>query len=165
MNAPFQNLVTALREELEQYGAMLALLDRQQELIIQRASGELLDNVASTNAQVSVIQVAQRVRTHQQGEVAQHLQLPATASFTDLAQRLPESFGVLIGALVAENNQCLMRIQRRARQNHLLLSRSVEMMQRLLGTLLATTQTTLYQGDGKLATAVTAGRPLCDACG
>ena len=31
-----------------------------------------------------------------------------------------------------ENNELLVRVQQRARQNHLLLSRSVEMMQRFI---------------------------------
>ncbi len=38
-------------------------------------------------------------------------------------------------ALVQENNELLVRVQQRARQNHLLLLRSLELMQKLINSL------------------------------
>ncbi len=49
---------------------------------------------------------------------------------------LPADYRPLVQALVDENNELLVRVRQRARQNHLLLSRSVELMQGLLNTLL-----------------------------
>jgi len=40
-----QTLIEALRDELKQYGEMLALLDQQQELVAGRAADELLHSV------------------------------------------------------------------------------------------------------------------------
>jgi len=36
-----QNLINALRRELQEYGEMLALLDRQQQLVMARAADEV----------------------------------------------------------------------------------------------------------------------------
>jgi flagellar biosynthesis/type III secretory pathway chaperone len=144
---------------------MLALLDRQQELVVERASDQLLQNVAAINAQTSVLQLARRVRGERQRELAGDLHLEDDATFADLMGALPEAHAVLVNALVNENNQCLRRVRQRVGQNHLLLTRSMDLMQRLLATLMAATQTTVYQGDGKLTAPAAAGHPLCDTAG
>jgi flagellar biosynthesis/type III secretory pathway chaperone len=164
MNDSLPQLVTALREELQQYGEMLALLDRQQELVIGRAAEELLNNVAAVNAQTSVIQLVRRERGERQNDVTRQFGLPDGASLSELIAALPEPHGLLVNALVMENNQCLLRVRRLVSQNHVLLTRSVDLTQRLLATLLAATEKTVYQGDGTIAP-VAPARRLCDAVG
>jgi flagellar biosynthesis/type III secretory pathway chaperone len=165
MNDSLPQLVTALREELQQYGEMLALLDSQQDLVVRRVADELLGNVAAINAQTAVIQLARRERGQRQSGAARALGLDEDAAIAALVAVLPEPQAVLIQALVNENNQCLQRVRRRVSQNHLLLARSVDLMQQLLATLMEITQTTVYQGDGKIATSVSAARPLFDTVG
>mgnify|MGYP003383701375 CR=1 FL=1 len=41
-----------------------------------------------------------------------------------------------VAALVQENNELLTRVQQRSRQNHVLLARSVELMSRVIQTLI-----------------------------
>ena len=53
-------------------------------------------------------------------------------------------------ALVEENNELLERVQRRARQNHLLLSRAVDLMQRFLSSFFPVQGATTYGGGGHL---------------
>ena len=165
MKESLERLVTALREELQQYGEMLALLDSQQQLITSRSTEELLNNVAAVNAQTSVIQLARRTRGDRQQDVARALGLDDRATFADLTRALPEPYSVLVSALVGDNNRCLHRVRQRVAQNHLLLTRSVDLIQRLIATLLAVTQKTVYQADGTVAPAIVAERRLCDAMG
>jgi flagellar biosynthesis/type III secretory pathway chaperone len=160
MNEQAQLLVVALREELEQCGEMLALLDQQQELVVRRDTGKLLENLAAINAQTSVIQVARQQREQRQHELNALLGLPANAAFCELLPRLTDEYRLLVGALVAEVNQCLYRVQQRTRQNHLLLSRSVEMIQRFVATLFPANGVTTYAADGRVATAGSSG--LCE---
>jgi flagellar biosynthesis/type III secretory pathway chaperone len=68
-------------------------------------------------------------------------------------------------ALVQENNELLVRVQQRARQNHLLLSRIVELMQRFLGTLFPDSPPTTYNDTGHVLAAGVAQRSLYDAVG
>jgi flagellar biosynthesis/type III secretory pathway chaperone len=52
---------------------------------------------------------------------------------------------------VQENNELLVRVQQRARQNHLLLSRAVDLMQRFINTLTPTPPPTTYNDIGRMA--------------
>jgi flagellar biosynthesis/type III secretory pathway chaperone len=153
MNELLQNLVESLREELKEYGEMLALLDQQQQMVTHRQTQDLLQCVGSINLQGEAIAAARREREQRQREVARELNLAADASFTEVMPKLPSPFQSLVKALVQENNQLLLRIQQRARQNHLMLTRIVELMQRFLGSLFPGNPAT-YDNAGLLGTAL-----------
>jgi hypothetical protein len=120
-------LVDSLREELKEYGEMLVLLDQQQEMVMRRQTQDLLQCVEAINTQVENITAARMEREQRQRNVARLVGLADDAPFTVLVPLLPGEYRPLIQALVQENNELLKRIQRRARQNHLLLSRIVEL--------------------------------------
>jgi len=131
-----KKLITALREELQQYGEMLARLDEQQESVLQRIADNVLRTVDSVQNQTVVLSQYRDVRERTQQETARELGLPAQATLHEINSHLPEVYRPLVNALVQENNDLLFRVQQRARQNHLLLSRSLELMQDLLGSLM-----------------------------
>jgi len=164
MNELLQNLTEALREELKEYGEMLALLDQQQQMVTNRQTQDLLQSVAGINLQAEAIAAARLEREQRQREVARELKLPADAAFTEVLPRVPLPFQPLVQALVQENNQLLARIQYRARQNHLLLSRAVELMQRFLGSLFPGNPTT-YDNAGQLLASALPPRTVYDAIG
>ncbi len=143
-----ENLVTALREELQHYGEMLALLDQQQELITARAAEELLQVVAAIQTQATVILSARTHRESRQRELALHLGLPEEATLAQLVQSSLAEYRPLVQALLDENNQLLLRVQTRGRQNHLLLSRSLELMQKFLTTLFPARDNGIYNERG-----------------
>src|SRR5438046_7639564 len=116
-----QNLITALREELHEYGEMLARLDEQQELVTRREADGILQSVATIQDQGIVIQRARKIRESRQDELAERVGLSSGSDFSQLLPRMPEDYRPLVNALVQENNALLHRIQMRARQNHLLL--------------------------------------------
>lgn len=165
MNEELTLLIAALREELAQYGEMLALLDRQQELVVERGSAELLRTVDAINHQGVVIQRAREARESAQQKVAELAGLPAGATVEELKRQLPPNHAILVGALVEENNELLVRVRQRARQNHVLLNRSVELMQRLIGTLFPTGRTATYSGSGQLQGSALPQRALYEALG
>lgn len=165
MNESTQRLIDALREELQQYGEMLALLEQQHHFVVQRSGAALLENLAAINAQTSVIQLARREREQFQSQLSLSLQLPTDARFSSLLGAVPEPYRGLVKTLVDEINQCLRRVQQRARQNHLLLSCSLEMMQRFMALLFPSSSVTTYNQTGK-SSAVTNVRPgLCEVVG
>jgi len=86
--------------------------------------------------------------------------LPADGTFHELLPLLSDEYRPLVQALVHEVNQCLGRVQQRTRQNYLLLSRSVEMIQRFIATLFPANGVTTYASDGHVATA--GGSTLCE---
>lgn len=129
------NLIEALREELKQYGEMLALLDQQQQLVLRRQTAGLPDNADCVNAQARVIAAARQQREQHQRRLVSRLELPETSGFTSLLPLLPADYRPLVDALVRENNELLVRVQQRARQNHLLLSHCAELMQQLVDSI------------------------------
>jgi flagellar biosynthesis/type III secretory pathway chaperone len=146
---PLQQLIAVLREELQNYGELLALLDRQQELVVERAAGELLAIVGGIQQQATALQLVRDRRENCRRTLATALLLPAETAFAALIDVLPPDYRPLVQALVQENNELLVRVQQRARQNHLLLSRSVDLMQRFLNMLLPGSDAGLYTDSGQ----------------
>ena len=158
-------LVDSLREELKEYGEMLALLDQQQEMVMHRQTQDLLQCVNAINEQVENITAVRLEREQRQRVVARQVGLADDTSFTVLVPLLPGEYRPLIQALVQENNELLKRIQRRARQNHLLLSRIVELMQRLFDPFFPNNQPTTYTDSGVVAGAASPKHSLYEAIG
>lgn len=141
--------MAALRHELKQYGEILALLEQQQECVLARAADNVVQSVGAINGQMKNIQAARREREHCQNEVVALLRPAGDPSFVHLIPLLPEPYRAAIAALVRENNDLLGRVQQRARQNHLLLCRSLEMMQQFINTLLPVAPTKTYNECGQ----------------
>jgi flagellar biosynthesis/type III secretory pathway chaperone len=148
MMAQLESLIAALRDELQQYGEMLALLDREQELVLRRASSELFDSVSAIQGQAVVLQTARRHREECRAELATALGRPADAPISELMGLVPSDYRPLLDALIRENNHLLVRVQQRARQNHLLLTRSLELMQRFIATLFPSRDSQVYDDHG-----------------
>lgn len=165
MNDALQQLIEALRSELQEYGELLALLDQQQEQVCVRATDELLPTVMNLQEQGTVMQGARRQREECRTAVARTVGLRDEAPFAELLPRLPASLRPLVQALVEENNDLLRRVQHRARQNHILLSRSVELMQSLIGSLVPQARSLTYGQAGTMASPAQQSRALYDAVG
>jgi hypothetical protein len=164
MNAMIQELIDALRNELQEYGEMLALLENQQEQVLARQAQTVLDNVTLVNRQAGVLHRVRSAREESQREVARSFGLEETSALYTIAHALPQEFQPLVLALVKENNQLLGRVQTCARQNHLLLSRCVELMQRTIQSLAPGNATTVYGGNGSMRMTTT-GSALYEAVG
>jgi len=165
MNELLSNLIEALREELKQYGEMLALLDHQQQLVMQRLVAELPDNVNCVNSQAGVIAAARQEREQRQRHIARLLEQPESSGFGILIPLLPSDYRPLLEALVRENNELLSRVQQKARQNHLLLSHCVELMQQLINSIFPNVTPTTYDGSGHIPVAAVPPQPLYQAVG
>jgi len=150
MTDSIQQLINALRGELQEYGGMLALLDRQQQSVIARDADTVFQSIGLIQRQGSTISASRARREEFARVIAQELAQEADAGFAVLIPLLPAPYRPLVKALVDENNELLVRVQQRARQNHLLLSRSVELMQGLLDTLIPSREMRVYNGRGNM---------------
>ncbi len=130
-----EKLISALRNELQQYGEMLALLDHQQEMIRLRGADDVLHSLSAINAQSATILAARQNREKLQQQLAWSLQQPDDSTFAHLLPLIPEHYRLLISALVQENNELLQRVSERAQENQGLLHRSLELMQRFISSL------------------------------
>lgn len=150
MTELIEQLVEDLRNELTEYGEMLALLQEQQEHLMSRRVDSVLDSVERINAQTLVLTRARATREEVQRSLARAAGEPTCTGILQLVQYLPEEYGPLLQALVVENNQLLGRVQQRGRQNYLMLSRAVELMQRFINALTPEHNVIAYGDTGAL---------------
>ena len=129
MNEELNNLIVALREELTQYGEVLALMQEQQELIINRAAPDLLANLNLVNEQMERVAHARNQREVCRRQLVTVLGGTEETTFRHMTEALPAEVQPLLDALVQEINQMLQNIQKWLRQNHMLLKRSLDLMQ------------------------------------
>ena len=138
MNEALNNLIAALREEMTQYGELLALMQEQHELIINRSANELLINLHDVNQQVEKIATHREHRETARRVLVQSVGGTEDTTFKQMTALLPEEYQPLLNALVEEINQLLQRIQQWVRQNHLLLKRSLDLMSKIMHTIFPT---------------------------
>lgn len=165
MTELLDHLIASLREELTQYGEMLALLDQQQESAINRLADEMFTATLAIQSQATVIQAARRTREGRQRALARDRQVVESSTFVELLPLMPATHRPLVRSLVDENNRLLQQVQQRARQNHLVLSRSVELMQKFLGTLFPARETQVYNEHGSKQLHALPAPPLYEAVG
>ena len=97
-----------------------------------RSSDDALHSVTAVNAQSAAVEQSRQLRETCRGELARLLAQPADVTFVALIPQLPQKFRPAIDAIVRENDQLIARIRQRAQQNHLLIARSLEVMQRVV---------------------------------
>src|SRR5687768_5566279 len=84
-----EKLVSALREELQHYGEMLARLDDQQELVMRRAPVALLETIPAVQTHSATLTQAREVRFGAMKALCTMLRLPIETAFKDLLPHLP----------------------------------------------------------------------------
>jgi flagellar biosynthesis/type III secretory pathway chaperone len=154
-------LVELLRLELQEYGGLFNLLGRQQDRIINRQPDAILVLNDEIDAQT---QTVADLRVRRENMVAElHGRAGASGSVT-LRSIIPfftAEVQPLLEALMNDINHMLRRNRQKARQNHLLLARAMELTEQTLRVLQPENFTRTYQRSGKVATprpAATASR-------
>ena len=150
MMEKLERLILALREELQQYGEMLARLDDQQELVMRRSAEGVLQTVPLIQEQSAILARVREERQSVKRTLCQALRLDEETAFVELIPSLPTDYRPLLEALVQENNELLLRVQQRARQNHILLTRTVESMQRVINSLCSHRNSPVYTESGSV---------------
>ena len=150
MKEQLKQLVKNLRDELIHYGELLSLLEQQQEMIVNRSADGLMQNLTSIHAQMAEVAKARTDREETRKGLAEMLQLDADTPIKDIYPSVPLDYRSAVEALVDEVNELLLKANQRLRQNHLLLSRSLEFMQKLIQSLFPTQAGQTYDQSGQL---------------
>lgn len=150
-------LVDLLRLELQEYGGLFNLLGRQQDRIIHRQPDAILVLNEEIDAQTQTVADLRLRREQMVGQL--HTQAGATGAIT-LRAIIPffaADVQPLLEALMNDINLMLRRTRQKARQNHLLLARAMELTEQTLRVLQPENFTRTYQRSGKVATPRPAG--------
>lgn len=148
MTKALQKVIDSLRNELQQYGEMLALLEAQQDVVTQREPESVLTSIAAVETQSVAIEGARQGRETAQRQLAWALgRADNNHSFQHLLPLLPDDYRPLVTALVQEINELLERVRERAEYNHAQLRRALELMERFISTLSPQAQSALLVGE------------------
>ena len=163
MSVTLENLIESLRNELKQYGEMLALLEHQQELVMEQRTDDILHSISAIDIQSAAIQAARANRQLAQRNLAERLEQPRESTFGHLIPLISQPYRPLVTALVQENNELLLSVRDRAQQSHQLLTRSLEKMQRLITNLPSHETTVLSKREQGCVAVIEPGSRLYEA--
>jgi flagellar biosynthesis/type III secretory pathway chaperone len=126
VSTSWQTITETLRNELQEYGALLGLFADQQANLLRRDATAVLDLANAIEAQVETMQSCREQREQATLIFAGENGQSSSASLRQLLKFFPAEVQPLLQALIDEINHLIHRIRRGARQNQILLSRTVE---------------------------------------
>ena len=129
---------------------MLFRSNEQQTAILQRNPATALTVSASIEEQLKTVNARRKTREELVRKSAESIQMPVRSPLGVLIEFFPESVRPLLVALIEEVNRLLVRTKRRARQNQMLLARSIEVTQDILRMLNPGIVTKTYSRKGRL---------------
>lgn len=128
-------LVNLLRHEVQEYGGLYNLLERQQDEIFKRDPQLVLDTNNEIEGYMSEMSGLRLKREDIVRELARDCGADEEQPLSKLLVNFPDFMQPMLKALVDEINHMIRRTRQKARQNFLLLSRTMEInhetMQRL----------------------------------
>ncbi len=125
-------LVELLREEVQEYGGLYNLLDRQQSEIFNREPESVMQTNSDIEAHMTEMNSLRERREEKVRTLASQCDCDEEFSLTNMLPHFPDFVRPLLQALIDEVNGMVSRTRRKARQNYLLLSRTMEITQEAL---------------------------------
>jgi hypothetical protein len=150
-------IVTALREELGEYGRMMGLFDEQQRKIFAHDADGVSEVVVRLEAQSGAVRERRAVRTRLVRDFARVHGRDTASTLRQLLPEFPGDVQPLLEALIDEINHLVQRARQRHRQNQMLLSRLIELHRQVIPALGAQPFTKTYSNRGQVAIAVAGG--------
>jgi hypothetical protein len=135
MVVTLEQFIDALRNELQQYGEMLALLEAQGGALNRHGTHSVAASVSSLTAHGATIECARRTRETLQRKVAWSLGVAEEQTVQQLVRLVPEEYRPLLEALIQEIQELLRRVRECAGQNREHLRHSLELMEQFIARL------------------------------
>lgn len=153
MNSHWELIVTALREELGEYGGLLHLFEVQQRALFDRDADAVLEHATAIEAHSRTLTDRRQRREKLVTAFALDHGRPADSTLRSLLPLVPVDAQPLVEALIDEINRLLHRVRRTSRHNHSLLARAVEVNQETMQTLRPHAFTKMYSPSGRVSVA------------
>jgi flagellar biosynthesis/type III secretory pathway chaperone len=154
---PQEQIIAALRGELEEYGGLLNVFDEQQQAILNRQPDAVLALEEKLSAQLSAVRTRRTQREGLLSRFAGDGRPPSRVSVLGAIPAFRESLRPLVEALASEINRLIALTRRRAEQNQMLLARTVEVMQEVCERLQPGAVTRTYAANGQMKIKAPAG--------
>lgn len=145
----WEPLVEILRNELQEYGGLFNLLGQQQDRIIERKPDAVLLLNDEIEIQTRTVGDLRGRRETYVDDLLARVGEAVPGTLRRLIPHLPEFVQPLIEALMTDINHMVRRNRHKARQNHLLLSRAVQLTEETLRVLQPENFTRTYGRTGR----------------
>jgi hypothetical protein len=145
----WEPLVEILRNELQEYGGLFNLLGQQQDRIIERKPDAVLSLNDEIEIQTRTVGELRGRRETYVDDLLARVGEAVPGTLRRLIPHLPEFVQPLIEALMTDINHMVRRNRHKARQNHLLLSRAVQLTEETLRVLQPENFTRTYGRTGR----------------
>jgi flagellar biosynthesis/type III secretory pathway chaperone len=146
----FIPLVDLLRTELAGYGGLLALFDQQQGQLWRREIQPMVDTSHVLETLAAEVARHRAAREAWLAAFARQHEQPSDSTFQQMLPLFPPDQQSLLVALVKEINHLLHRVRRRARQNHTILARTVQLHRDALTVLAPRRRPRTYAANGRV---------------
>jgi len=165
MNITWELVAQCLREEVQEYGGLLRLFEEQQECVFNRDPDRLLQLIETIREATAQAEEVRHRREKCVTSFATGLGRAADATLRSLLPAIDDEARPLLQALVDEVNRLIHRVRHITRQNHQLLSRTVELQQGILRQFYPGAFTPTYSAYGRLSVTPAATLPAYRAAG
>ena len=151
----FKEIVSALQNELQEYGGLLHLFDRQQQCIVHQDPTGFLDINMDVDEQIAKLTQIRHNREELVRQSALVAGKPEDITLSALTHSFQPEHQPLLKALIDEINDLITRTQRRTRQNRMLLAQCVESARQLLAVRNPGAMPGTYGAHGQVRTTYT----------
>lgn len=146
----WEDLLTLLRDELQEYGGLVGLLSAQQQSILNRQPDSLLQLNQSVQTQMEASQILHKRRQGFVSSLASTYGESNQASLSELVPHFPDSTQPMFESIIEEINNLISNIRRKIEQNQRLLSRLSEVTDQILSVVDPRTHSKTYDQSGDL---------------
>lgn len=146
----WEDLLGLLRDELQEYGGLLGLLDAQQQNILNRRPDGILEINQSVQNQMEASQILLKRRESFVSSLAQCYGESSSSTLSELLPHFPEVTKPLFESLIEEINKLISQVRRKIEQNQRLLNRLTEVTDKILSIASPSSHSKTYTRSGNL---------------
>lgn len=143
-------ILSCLRMEIQEQGALLGLFGEQQKAIIQRQSDRVMMLVDAIQKQLEVVHRVKSRREQVTSSLVPRGRVSRATRLSDLGNQFSAPMQPMLRALTDELIRLSDHVRRKANQNQMLLARSIEVIRDLLEELTPTNPARTYENDGRV---------------
>ena len=146
----WEDLLTLLRDELQEYGGLIGLLSAQQQSILNRRPDSLMELNQSVQTQMEASQILHKRRQGFVTSLAETFGEPKDSTLSEIVNHFPDVTQPMFHSIIEEINILITQVRKKIEQNQRLLMRLSEVTDQILSVTDPSTQTKTYTRDGNL---------------
>jgi hypothetical protein len=146
-----RELLGAMNAELVEMRALVAAFADQQDAIVHRKPARVIVSVQEVEKCVAGLREARAKRDGILERVARGVGAPPRTSIAVLVRVFPSAVRSAVSRLIEENVRLGREVRRKASQNQVLLTRSIEVIHEILRAVQPSSVSRIYGEDGRMS--------------